>query len=152
MEIYGISNYCGKRFMLLSTAIRGNLFHPNCRHTMSLWIEGVSEKPKPLDENKIKEQARLEQKQRAMERNIRRHKRLVAGSSDPENIKRHKANLKKAQQELNAFVKEHHDILRRDYSREKVHDEKYLANERNKNILKENKKETAVSDVHPYEN
>ena len=33
---YGKSNYCGKWFPLLSSAIAGGLFHPNCRHSINL--------------------------------------------------------------------------------------------------------------------
>ena len=39
---FGKSNYCDKWFMLLSVAIRGGLFHPNCRHTMGQYIEGLT--------------------------------------------------------------------------------------------------------------
>ena len=116
----GKSNYCGKWFTLLSVAIRAGLFHPNCRHTMSTWIDGVSSKPKPLDISKVRENAKLEAKQRRLENKIRQAKRRVLGYSDPRNIKQAKSDLKEAQRELREFINEHSDVLKRDYNREKV--------------------------------
>lgn len=117
----GKSNYCKKWFPLLSSAIKGGLFHPNCRHTMTLWIDGRTKLPKPIDSKKDLERYRLEQKQRAMEREVRKCKRLVEGSSDPDNIKKYKKQLREAQSSLKKFVDSHSDFLRRDYSREKVY-------------------------------
>ena len=116
----GKSNYCGKWFTLLSVAIRAGLFHPNCRHTMSTWIDGVSSKPEPLDISKVRENAKLEVKQRRLENKIRQAKRRVLGYSDPRNIKQAKSDLKEAQRELREFINEHSDVLKRDYNREKV--------------------------------
>lgn len=116
----GKSNYCGKWFTLLSVAIQAGLFHPNCRHTMTTWIDGVSSKPKPLDISKVRENAKLEAKQRRLENKIRQAKRRVLGYSDPRNIKQAKSDLKEAQRELREFINEHSDVLKRDYNREKV--------------------------------
>lgn len=116
----GKSNYCGKWFTLLSVAIRAGLFHPNCRHTMTMWIDGVSSKPEPLDISKVRENAKLEAKQRRLENKIRQAKRRVLGYSDPRNIKQAKSDLKEAQRELREFINEHSDVLKRDYNREKV--------------------------------
>ena len=116
----GKSNYCGKWFTLLSVAIQAGLFHPNCRHTMSTWIDGVSSKPKPLDISKVRENAKLEAKQRRLENKIRQAKRRVFGYSDSRNIKQAKYDLKEAQKELREFINEHSDVLKRDYNREKV--------------------------------
>ncbi len=118
----GKSNYCGKWFKLLSVAIKGGLFHPNCRHSIDTWIDGVSTLPKPLDINKVREKAKLEAKQRRLENNVRKAKRKVLGFSDPRNIKQAKADLREAQKELREFVSEHSDILKRDYSKEKVYE------------------------------
>ena len=118
----GRSNYCGKWFTLLSVAIRAGLFHPNCRHTMTTWIDGISSKQKPLDISKVRETAKLEAKQRRLENKVRQAKRSVLGYSDPRNIKQAKSDLKEAQRELREFVSEHTEVLRRDYEREKVYD------------------------------
>lgn len=63
----------------------------------------------------------LEQKQRRLENKIRKLKRLVEGSFDSENIKENKRKLKETQKQLREFISEHSDILRRDYSREKIY-------------------------------
>lgn len=117
----GKSLYCGKWFPLLSSAIRGGLFHPNCRHTMSLYIDGVTKIPPPIPAEQIRKQRELEQKQRVMERKIRKLKRLEAGTQDPQAVKEYGREAREAQQELKAFVDEHRDVLKRDYEREKYY-------------------------------
>lgn len=122
----GKSNYCGKWFPLLSTAVKGGLFHPNCRHTMLQYIDGITKPPEVLDEEKIKDLYRKEQKLRALERNVRKAKRKVNGCSDAENIKKAKEELKKAQKAVKDFIEqtnqaENKTIFKRDYGREKVY-------------------------------
>lgn len=118
---FGKSNYCDKWFMLLSVAIRGGLFHPNCRHTMGQYIEGLTKIPKPIPAEKIKEQRALEEKQRAMERSIRVLKRKAEGTQDEQKVKEYRRTLKNEIKELDKFVKEHDDILIRDESREDIY-------------------------------
>lgn len=118
---FGKSNYCDKWFMLLSVAIRGGLFHPNCRHTMGQYIEGLTKIPKPIPAEKIREQRALEEKQRAMERKIRTLKRKAEGTQDEKKVKEYKRKLREEQGKLREFIKEHDDVLRRDYSREKIY-------------------------------
>lgn len=117
----GKSRYCGKWFPLLSSAIRGGLFHPNCRHTMGLYIDGVTKIPPPIPAEQIRKQRGLEARQRAMERKIRKLKRLEAGTQDPQAVKEYGRKARAAQQELKAFVDEHRDVLKRDYEREKYY-------------------------------
>ena len=118
---FGKSNYCDKWFMLLSVAIRGGLFHPNCRHTMGQYIEGLTKIPQPIPAKMIREQRELEEKQRAMERKIRALKRKVEGTQDEKKVKEYKRKLREEQGKLREFIKEHDDVLRRDYSREKIY-------------------------------
>ena len=118
---FGKSHYCDKWFMLLSVAIRGGLFHPNCRHTMGQYIEGLTKIPQPISAEKIREQRELEEKQRAMERKIRALKRKVEGTQDEKKVKEYKRKLREEQGKLREFIKEHDDVLRRDYSREKIY-------------------------------
>ena len=68
----GKSNYCGKWFPLLSSAIRGGLFHPNCRHTMLQYIDGITKPPKVLDEEKIKERKSLKRLRRLLKTSLSR--------------------------------------------------------------------------------
>ena len=118
---FGKSNYCDKWFMLLSVAIRGGLFHPNCRHTMGQYIDGLTKIPQPIPAEKIREQRALEEKQRTMERKIRALKRKVEGTQDEKKVKEYKRKLREEQGRLREFIKEHDDVLRRDYSREKIY-------------------------------
>ncbi|MFR1434210.1 MAG: phage minor capsid protein [Acutalibacteraceae bacterium] len=111
----------GKWYLLLSVAVDSGLFHPNCRHTLSIWIDGISRKPKPADTEKVRETAKLEQKQRRMENCIRRLKRLAEGTLEPEKAKEYRRKVRDAQKELREFISAHGEQLRRDYWREKTH-------------------------------
>ena len=87
---YGVSRN-GRSYMLLSVAVKAGLFHPNCRHTVGTWIEGVSRRPQPMDKAKIEAVNKLEAKQRRMELKVREDKRLVEGTQDPDQVKAYKA-------------------------------------------------------------
>lgn len=123
-ELWGKSNYCGKWFPLLSTAIHSGLFHPNCRHTILMWRDG-DPIPEPVDNSDNNRRYKLEQHQRLLENNVRKAKRLVAGMTTPNNIKKAKKLLHKAQKELREFIantnlNEGQTILKRDYNKEKI--------------------------------
>ena len=130
--LYGKSNYCGKWFPLLSSAIQGGLFHPNCRHTLLMWRDG-DPIPKPVDNSKNNRRYKLEQHQRLLESNVRKAKRFVAGQTDPSNIRKAKAELINAQKRLREFIQqtnisENETVLKRDYGREKVYQNENLQN------------------------
>ena len=116
---FGISRN-GRQYMLLSVAIKAGLFHPNCRHTITTWIEGVSTMPKPMDIKEIEHVNKLEKTQRALERKVRKAKRQAEGLTDPEAQKAAKAKVREAQAELREFVKKNGDVLRRDPWRERT--------------------------------
>ena len=115
---YGVSRN-GRQYPLLSVAMQGGLFHPNCRHTLSTWVEGVSTRPRPMDKAKVEAAAQLEAKQRALERSVRKAKRQAAGLCDPAAAKAARARVRAAQKELRDFVADHGDVLRRDVWRER---------------------------------
>lgn len=115
---YGVSRN-GRSYMLLSVAVKAGLFHPNCRHTVGTWIEGVSRRPKPMDKAKIEAASKLEARQRRMELKVREDKRLADGTQDPDKVKEYKAALHRDQKTLRDFVNEHGDVLRRDRWRER---------------------------------
>lgn len=115
---FGISRN-GRQYMLLSVAIKAGLFHPNCRHTITTWIEGVSTMPKPMDVKEIERINKLEKTQRALERKVRKAKRQAEGLTDPEAQKAANAKGREAQTELREFVKKNGDVLRRDPWRER---------------------------------
>lgn len=111
----------GNWYPLLSVAVKNGLFHPNCRHTITTWFEGVSKLPNPMDTAKIKENSVLEQQQRAMEKKIRMFKRLAEGVHEQTLAKEYKQKATQAQKELREFIAEHDDVLRREYWREKTY-------------------------------
>lgn len=124
--LWGKSNYCGKWFPLLSSAIEHGLFHPNCRHSINFWKDG-DPIPESIDNTDSERRYKLEQKQRALEREVRRAKRKVEGFSDPENIRKAKAELKAAQKKLKDFIDQTNAaegkvILKRDSGREKIYE------------------------------
>ena len=88
---------------------------------MTQYIHGRTQIPEPIPAEKIKEQRELEQKQRAMERKVRKLKRFAAGTCDPDTAKEYRRKLRQAQQKLKAFVEEHNEVLHRDYDREKYY-------------------------------
>lgn len=124
--LWGKSNYCGKWFPLLSSAIERGLFHPNCRHTIGLWRDG-DPLPESVDNSDTEQRYKLEQQQRALEREIRKAKRKVNGLSDPDNVRKAKAELGQAQKELEDFVDKVNTeygetVLKPDYGRTAVYE------------------------------
>ncbi len=103
---YGRSQYCGKWFPLLSSAIAEGLFHPNCRHGIGLYIDGVTGLPKPMDNSDIERRYKEEQHQRALERVVRKAKRRVEGFMEPADIQKAKADLREAQKNVREYIAE----------------------------------------------
>lgn len=109
----------GRSYLMLSVAVKAGLFHPNCRHHLTTWIEGVSQRPVPMDKAAVERTAQLEKRQRALERRVRKYKRLAAGALDPKKAKEYRAKVRDAQKAVREFVAQHGDVLRRDYWRER---------------------------------
>ena len=112
------------KYPLLSTAIQGGLYHPNCRDPVpQTYIEGITEPPTPNTKEEIQknvENYNLEQVQRYNERQIRKYKRLEANSLDEGNKKKYSLKVKEWQSKQRELINAHPEQLRRDYSREKV--------------------------------
>lgn len=106
-------------YPLLSDAIRARFLHPNCRHTVTTYFGGITQIPEIPDSDKAIETYRYEQQQRAIERQIRKWKRIAEGSIDPQNINYANEKVKQYQNELRKHLKIHKE-LRRNYSREKT--------------------------------
>lgn len=102
---------------LLSEAMAGGLYHPNCRHTHRPYFEGLSESPSPPQTSL--DLYRAEQKQRAIERKIREWKKVEEGSIDPENKTSAHKKVSIWQAKMREHLKQHPD-LRRHYDREKI--------------------------------
>lgn len=104
---------------LLSTAMKAGLLHPNCRHTLSTYFPGITRLPAVPDTKKAIETYKAEQEQRALERKIRKWKRIAEGSMEPEKVKLAEDKEREYQKELREHL-ERHPELRRDYNREKT--------------------------------
>lgn len=90
-----------------------------CRHSLVTHFPGITELPEPVDEEKALANYGGEQKQRHMERQVKKWKRVEAGSIDAENVTRASGKVKEWQGKLREHLKENPQ-LRRDYSREKI--------------------------------
>lgn len=111
------------KYPRLSDAIAGGLYHPNCKDIHTTYFEGISTPPEPMTAAEKKEAARvydLEQQQRYNERQIRKYKRLSAGSVDAENQMRYQEKLEFWQTRQRDFVKANSDVLKRRYENEKL--------------------------------
>lgn len=105
-------------YPLLSEAMKKGLMHPNCRHNLNTYFPGISSLPKVPDKKKALENYEQEQKQRALERAIRKQKRIVEGTKDKDSLEIEKDKLKKLQEDMRKFLKDNPQ-LRRAYRREK---------------------------------
>lgn len=106
-------------YLLLSYVMEQGAFHPNCRHTLATFFPGISKLPKPTDPEKAVALYEAEQKQRYMERQIRRYKRLEEGSLDESNQAKYGAKVKDWQARLRDQLAENSE-LRRDRRREQI--------------------------------
>lgn len=122
----------GKWYLLLSVAIEAGLFHPNCRHSLTSYNEKNSNSPQ-VDEKKARENYKLEQQQRALERKVRYWKRRAEAENNPEFKELYKKQVRNAQKNLREFIDEHSDVLRRDPWREKIYDMPNVS--RKKNVI-----------------
>lgn len=112
------------KYPLLSEAIRGGLYHPNCKDpTPQTYIEGITEPPILNTKEEIQknvENYNIEQIQHYNERQIRKYKRLEANSLDENNRKKYAVKVQEWQSKQRDLINAHPEQLKRDYSREKV--------------------------------
>lgn len=88
---------------------------------MTTFIPGASSLPKPVDDEVAEANYQAEQRQRYMERQIRKYKRREAGSMDSDNEAAAKAKVKQWQNRLRQHLAQHEE-LRRDRNRERIRD------------------------------
>jgi hypothetical protein len=101
-----------EKYKLLSVAIKSGLLHPNCRHTLATYFEGVTRLPEQQNPETALKNYENEQKQRQLEREVRLRKRIYAGTVDEQNKKEAKTKLLDAQKKLRDFLKEHPEFKR----------------------------------------
>lgn len=118
-DVYGGGTQAEGNYPLMSTAIADGLLHPNCRHRPSPWFKDINEPEPKIDNEAVLKQYELSQDQRSIERNIRKNKRLEAGSIDPANKAKYAAKTAEWQKTMREFLAENPQ-MRREYWREKA--------------------------------
>lgn len=105
----------------------GGCLGVHCGHYLTPFIIGVNELPEPnylkdLTPEQAEENARIQAKQRALERAIRNQKErlhIASQLGDDELITSERLKLRNLQGKMRAYV-DQHDFLHRDYSRERL--------------------------------
>lgn len=103
------------KYKLLSEAIRKGLSHPNCRHTLTTFFEGITRLPVVPDNKEAIELYKVEQKQRMYERQIRRWKRIYAGSLDEEKRNAAHNKVKDYKNMLRKLLSDNKELRRNNY-------------------------------------
>lgn len=123
-DVYGEVTPAERRglryYPLLSNAVKGGMFHPNCKNGLSTYYEGINQPPKEPTKEEIEEMTRrynLEQRQRECERNIRKYKRLENGSLDADNIAKYAEKRRQWTNEYNRLIANNADVLRAEPAR-----------------------------------
>ncbi|MFF0860909.1 phage minor capsid protein [Nonomuraea sp. NPDC003560] len=96
----------------LAGAMSRGLFHPNCRHSASAYLPGVTVLKKGTADP---EGDKARQRQRALERKIRAEKEKVLGALTPEAKKEANARVRAAQAALRAHLAAHPKLKRLPY-------------------------------------
>lgn len=95
----------------------------NCSHILNPYIKGVSHNyAEQFDPKQAVENMKIQQKQRYLERGVRKNKRklqLAKRLNDSDGISKYTASVRGYQAKLRQIVNEH-DFLARQYSREKI--------------------------------
>ena len=127
-DVYGEVTPAERRglgyYPLLSNAVKGGMFHPNCKNGLSTYYEGINQPPKEPTKEEIEEMTRrynLEQRQRECERNIRKYKRLENGSLDADNIAKYAEKRRQWTNEYNKLIANNSDVLRANSARLKLY-------------------------------
>lgn len=87
--------------------------HPNCRHSVSAYLPGISRLPEQPTADPDGDKAR--EQQRALEREIRRHKLAQAAALDEQARKDAGRKVRAAQARLREHLDEHPDLKRLPY-------------------------------------
>ena len=122
-DVYGGGTYeesVQTGYPLLSTAVAGGLFHPNCKDACSTFYEGINrppERPTPEQEKEIKRKYNLEQEQRYYERNYKKNMRMGNGCLDQQEAGKYFARASQYKNKLIELCENNPDVLRLDKAR-----------------------------------
>jgi hypothetical protein len=93
----------------LDEARRAGLQHPNCRHSVSAYTPGIT----PVDQAEPDPEGyEAGQRQRAIERNIRKHKNRAAAATTPEAKRAANAKVRQHQAAMREHLTAHPDLRR----------------------------------------
>ena len=107
-------------YPLLSEAVAGGLFHPNCKDGCSTYYEGINRPPEEVtkeQEEEIKRKYNLEQEQRYLERNYKRNMRLGNGCLDQQDARIYFDRASQYKNKLIDLCDRNSDVLRLDKER-----------------------------------
>lgn len=109
------------KYPSLSEARSAGLFHPNCRHTINLYVEGLTEEVgnRQADSDRAGYEAR--QRQRYHERKIRQWKRRKAGALSEKEEQKAQSYITKWQKRQKKHLDENEN-LRRKFEREQINE------------------------------
>lgn len=88
-------------YPLLSTAIKGGLFHARCEHGASTYYEGINDEPEEVTEAKHNHDEEDKYTQ-YLQRRQKQYKRLALGSLFPENIEKYQDKIKEFENKINS--------------------------------------------------
>lgn len=112
-DVYSGGKQEDGEYPLLSKAIEAGLFHPNCEDILATWFPGINTMPTVPDPDRSEKWYKEGQKQRMLERLIREQKRIIAGTTDEENLANAKKKLKYRQMELREHLKKNTQLRRK---------------------------------------
>lgn len=135
------------KYQFLSQAINTGLLHPNCRHTLINYFPGITQIPEIPDGEDAVKTYEAEQQQRALERQLRKWKRIEIGSQDLKNQQRAMDKVL----ELNDKISKHLDDnreLRRKPRREQLYgDENKIPMGKHREILQRQEENVKIEEV-----
>ncbi|AVM42830.1 phage minor capsid protein [Fastidiosipila sanguinis] len=97
---------------LLSEAMRDGFLHPNCRHSLNTYFEGITRVPTKSEFDKTKSNYEAERKQRQLELQIRRAKRQEAIAITEEEQIKAQLNVIAWQKKLKKHLKDNPQLKR----------------------------------------
>lgn len=100
------------KHQLLSEAIRDGFLHPNCRHSLNTYFEGITRVPNKSEFDKTKSNYEAERKQRQLELQIRRAKRQEAIAITEEEQIKAQLNVIAWQKKLKKHLKDNPQLKR----------------------------------------
>lgn len=118
--VYSISGN-SDQYPALDTAISGGAFHSNCKHSLSPYYPGISPAQETRDISKAenKKMYEAQQRQREIERKIRKYKARQASAISEQAEERAQQYISKWQAQQRSLI-EDNSFLRRNYSRESI--------------------------------